>query len=133
MAARVTDKQKKKIVADYLEMESINAVAKANHVSWMTVKTILEDSGDIGKKLEEKREQNTLDMLAYMESRKEQAQNVVDKYLKALADPEKIDDATLSQIATALGIVVDKFTKSAVSNHSEIEDLTPLAELLKKK
>lgn len=37
MAARLTDKQKK-IVADYLELGSYNAVAKKNNVSNHTVK-----------------------------------------------------------------------------------------------
>ena len=56
-----------------------------------------------------KKEQNTADMLAYMDSRKEQAQGIIDKYLEKLADPHKLENATISQIATAMGIVVDKF------------------------
>ena len=44
-----------------------------------------------------------------MDSRKEQAQGIIDKYLEKLADPEKLESATISQIATAMGIVVDKF------------------------
>ena len=51
-------------------------------------------------------------MLKYMDSRKKQAQSVIDKYLAALENPEKIEKAKLSEIATALGIVVDKFTKN---------------------
>lgn len=133
MAARLTDKQKKKIVADYLETESINAAAKKNGVSWDTAKRILEESGNVEQKLEEKKEQNTIDMLAYMDSRKEQAQSVIDAYLRELANPDKLAEATLSQIATALGIIVDKFTKGAVIGHTEIEDLKPIAEMLKKK
>lgn len=132
VAARLTDRQKKQIVIDYLETESVNAAAKRNGVSWRTANTVITESRDIQEKLEEKKEQNTLDMLAYMDSRKEQAQSVIDAYLAALANPEKLEDATLSQIATALGIIVDKFTKGAVVQHSEIEDLTPLAEMLRK-
>ena len=41
MAARLTDRQKKKIVADYLETESYNATAKINGVSKDTVKRVL--------------------------------------------------------------------------------------------
>ena len=41
MAARLTDRQKKKIVADYLELGSYNATAKKNGVSNHTVKRIL--------------------------------------------------------------------------------------------
>lgn len=130
MAARLTDKQKKKIVADYLETESYRATARINGVSDGTVKRIVQGCSDFEQKEAEKKEQNTLDMLAYMDSRKEQAQSVIDAYLKALANPDKLEDATLSQIATALGIIVDKFTKGTVAAHIEIEDLRPLAEMI---
>lgn len=40
MAARLTDEQIKKIIADYLELESYNAVAKRNDVSPNTVKKV---------------------------------------------------------------------------------------------
>lgn len=112
MAARLTDKQKKKILADYVECGSYNAAAKMNGVTHQTVKRVVNESTEITKKVQQKKEQNTLDMLAYMDSRKEQAQGVIDDYLKALANPTKIEAAKLSEIATALGIVVDKFTKN---------------------
>lgn len=38
MAARLTDKQKKKIIADYVQLGSYNATAKVNGVSLNTVK-----------------------------------------------------------------------------------------------
>ena len=111
MAKRLTDRQKKKIVADYLELQSYNATAKENGVSKDTVKRVVLNCEEFAQKAQQKKEQNTADMLEFMDSRKGVAQGVIDKYLKALADPEKLDQATLSQIATALGIVVDKFTK----------------------
>lgn len=113
MAARLTDEQKKKIIADYVERGSYNATAKMNGVTHQTVKRVVNESTEITKKVQQKKEQNTLDMLAYMDSRKEQAQSVIDDYLRALADPTKIETAKLSEIATTLGIVVDKFMKNA--------------------
>ena len=56
MAARLTDKKKKKIVADYLETQSINATAKKNNVSWGTVRSVLDGMGEIEEKLEQKKE-----------------------------------------------------------------------------
>lgn len=53
MAARLTDKQKKKIIADYLETQSINATAKKNNVSWGTVRSILDGMGEIEEMLKE--------------------------------------------------------------------------------
>jgi len=126
MAARLTDKQKKKIVSDYIMLGSYNATSKVNGVSPNTVKKIVNGNADIAEKCEQKREQNTLEMMAFMESRKVDAQNVVDKYLKALANPEKIEEATLSQIATALGIVVDKFTRNTSSGNDSLNKLDGL-------
>ena len=68
MAARLTDKQRKKIVADYLETESVNAAAKRNGVSWDAAKKTIDEAGDIEKKLDRKKAENTADVLAYMES-----------------------------------------------------------------
>lgn len=129
MASRLTDEQKKKIIADYAETGSYRATAKKFGVSDMTVKRLCESDVELLQKVAQKKEQNTADMLAYMESRKEKAQKAVDAYLEALTDPEKIKAAKLSEIATAMGIVVDKFTK----NTSAGEDtLAKLDEVLKK-
>lgn len=128
MAARLTDRQKKKIVADYVELKSVNAAAKRNNVSWKKAKDVIAEDEELTKKLEQKKEANTLEMLAFMDSRKESAQIVIDKYLEALADSQKLKKASLAQIATALGIVVDKFTKNTANGN---DSLNKLDELLK--
>lgn len=84
-----------------------------NGVSDKTVKAIVLDNPETSRISEQKKKENTLDMLAYMDSRKDKAQKVIDDYLNALSSKEKIKNAKLSEIATALGIVVDKFTKNA--------------------
>ena len=120
MAKRLTDRQKKKIIADYIELDSYRATAKRNGVSTDTVKRIVLADGEIVQKATQKKEQNIAEMLAYMDSRKEQAQEIIDNYLRALADPAKIEVAKLSEIATAMGIVVDKFTKNTPQRHEGI-------------
>ena len=50
MAARLTDKQKKKIIADYVQLGSYNAVSKINGVSATTVKNIVLKSADFVEK-----------------------------------------------------------------------------------
>ena len=70
MAARLTDKQKKKIIADYVQLGSYNAVSKINGVSATTVKNIVLKSADFVEKCEQKKEENTADILAYMDSQK---------------------------------------------------------------
>lgn len=123
MAARLTDKQKKKIIADYVEMGSFNAAAKANGVSRNTVKAVVMADSEVLQKAAQKKEQNTVDMLAYMEKRKKDAQGVIDDYLKALTDPNKIEMAKLSEVATAMGIVIDKFVNIPVKSQLDRQKL----------
>lgn len=109
MAAHLTDRQKKKIIADYVNTQSVNAAAKMNGVSWDTVKRLLEKTGDVEKKLEEKNRENTKDILAYMESQKGLVCEIIGKGLEALNDPEKLANAPPNQITTALGTLIDKW------------------------
>lgn len=109
MAARLTDKQKKKIVADYLELGSYRAAGRKNGVSDGTVKRVVLESGDIEQKIADKKDQNTADILAYMESKRQEVCGIIDIGLSVL--PEKIKDArTASEVTTALGTLIDKFT-----------------------
>lgn len=110
MAARLTDRQKKKIVADYLETESYNATAKKNGVCGQTVRRIVEESQGITENLKQKKEQNTTDILAYMESKRDIVCEILGKGLDALNDPEKLKEATPAQITTAMGTLIDKWT-----------------------
>ena len=126
MAARLTDRQKKKIVADYLETESYNATAKINGVSDSTVKRVVQNCGDFAGKAEQKKKQNTLDMLAFMESRKGKMQDAIDLHLDALTSKKKIDGAALAQIATSFGIIVDKATKNTAGSNDSLNKLDNL-------
>lgn len=107
--ARLTDRKKKKIIADYLETQSVNSTAKKNGISWKTAKIVIEQDEELTKKLEQKKEQNTADILAYMESKRQEVCGIIDIGLSVL--PDKIRDArTASEVTTALGTLIDKFT-----------------------
>lgn len=110
MAARLTDRKKKKIVADYLETESYNAAAKKNGVCGQTVRRVVEESQGITENLKRKKEQNTTDILAYMESKRDIVCEILGKGLDALNSPDKLAEATPAQITTALGTLIDKWT-----------------------
>lgn len=110
MAARLTDKQKKKIIADYVELGSYNAVAKRHGISHKTVARVVNGDGETTKKAQAKKDKNTLDMLAFMESRKKKTQDTLDILLAAMSDPEKVAKASLVQLGTVYGILVDKAT-----------------------
>lgn len=59
MANRLTDRQRKKIVADYLELGSYNATAKANGTSPKTVKRVLAEAPEMPEKVKQKKAENT--------------------------------------------------------------------------
>lgn len=114
MAARLTDAQKKKIIADYVEYGSYNKTARMNGVSRNTVKNIIMEDKENATKCQQKKEQNTQDMLAYMDSRKAKAQEIIDKCLESL--PGKLKGANATQTATVLGIISDKFLGKCPGN-----------------
>ncbi len=109
MAARLTDRQKKKILADYVQTNNYCATAKINGVSATTVKNIVLANLDIVKKCEQKKEENTADILAYMDAHKDMVCSFIGKGLEMLNDPDKLAAANLSQITTAMGTVIDKW------------------------
>lgn len=116
MAARLTDKQKKKIIADYVELGSYNAVAKANGCSKDTVKRLVLGCEDFSQKAKEKNAQNTKDILEYMESKRGIVCEIIGKGLEVLNDPEKLKAANPAQITTALGTLIDKWSSAAGRN-----------------
>ena len=109
MAARLTDLKKKKILADYLESGSYRATAKKNGVSDSTVKRIIVGSSDFMQKAAQKKEENTADILAYMDSQKNLVCEIFAKGLAALNEPDKLAGASPSQITTAMGTLIDKW------------------------
>ena len=122
MAARLTDKQKKKIIADYLETGSYRATAKINGVADGTVKRIVLDCGDIEQKVANKKEENTADILAYMERKRGVVCEILGKGLDALNSPDKLAEASPAQITTALGTLIDKWAMIGGGPRDEAEE-----------
>lgn len=122
MAARLTDKQKKKIIADYVQLGSYNAVAKKHKVADSTVKRIVLSDPEMQKKAEQKKEENTADVLAYMESQKQIVCEIIGKGLMALNDPNKLAKANPAQITTALGTLIDKWVMVNGSSGTETKE-----------
>ena len=113
MAKHLTDREKKKIIADYVELESYNAVAKKHNVSATTVKNTVLKNNESVKKCEQKKDQNTADILEFMDKKKDDVCSIISLYLSELQNSDKLQRASIQSIATSLGIVIDKFTKDA--------------------
>ena len=110
MAARLTDKQKKKIIADYVQLGSYNATAKVNGVSLNTVKKIVQGNADIAEMCNQKKEQNTADILDYMENQRDDVCKVLGICLSELKKAERYEKTPPQQIATTMAILIDKYT-----------------------
>lgn len=108
MAPRLTDRQKKRIVSDYVNIGSYNTVGKMHGISATTVKNVVLKNSETVGLCEQKKKQNTMDMLEFLETRKQKTQDIIDQLLDCM--PDKIPRASLVQIVTAYGVLVDKST-----------------------
>lgn len=115
MAERITDKKKKKIIADYTNVQNYSEVARMNNVSDKSVKRIIEkeENSEMVKKIEEKKEENTKDILEYMDSIYDKQKNIIDLSLSALEEKLKNPDVftNVKDIATVYGVIFDKALK----------------------
>lgn len=131
MAARLTDKQKKKIVADYVQLGSYNSVAKIHGVAASTVRKVVLADPESKEKLSLKKEENSAEILSYMESQKNLVCEIIGKGLAELSKPEKLEAATLSQITTAIGTLIDKWGLAKDAGPGTAREDDPLTKSLR--
>lgn len=113
IAGRVPDRKKKKIIADYLEFGNYTATGKANGVSGDTVRRIVQSCEDFKKIAQQKKEEDTADILAYMEGKRDKVTEIIGLYLDELLDVRQFKNLSPSQLTTALGTLIDKWTGAA--------------------
>jgi len=103
------DALQKKIVADYIELQSFRAVAKRNNVSPPTVKRYVERNQDVAEIIEAKHEQNTVELLQHIEDTADKNVEIIDKLRDTLLKKlESGDLRNLQAISVSYGIFVDK-------------------------
>lgn len=131
---KLSDKQIKKLIAERAEGKSYNALSKKYNISANTAKNYCINNQDFAQICAQKKEQNTQDVLAFMESRKNKACALLDAFLDGMADESKIAEATIVQLSTAFGTVVDKFAKNTnSSDYGQQENHNALIEAIKKR
>lgn len=128
MGKHIDDRTRKRIVADYIECGNYSAVARKYKCSVDSVRRYVAKNKDVARKAKEKKEQNTADMLAYMDGKKQDAMKFIDLALEEMMKPEKLKKSSVQSLATSLGIIVDKFTPTAQTDKS----LEKLDEVLEK-
>lgn len=120
MAARLTDAQKKQIIARYAECGNYSQVAREFHLSFTGVKKIVARDSESFKKCELKKQENTLDMFKYLDGQKGAVQKLLTNILDAMDDPAKLARANVRDLATAYGIIIDKATQTAPKETEEL-------------
>lgn len=110
---KLTDKQKKKIVADYIESQNYTQTGIKNKVDTETVRRIVKADKDFARKSEEKKEKDTKDILEYMDTIKEKQKRIIDLSLQALENKLESPDmfTNVKDIATVYGVIFDKALK----------------------
>ena len=129
--AKLTDKRKKQIIAAYIDCKNYSKVAKQYGVSRTTVKRLVENDPKTVKLIADKDEQNTKDVLAYMDERRDKACDFINQCLEEMSKPERMMEASMKEIAMAFGIVIDKFTRAGGASEDKNGKLQKLIEGIK--
>ena len=116
---KLTDKQHKEMIRRYAETGNLSQVAREYGVSVTTVKRHVDGDSETLSIVNRKKEENTLDMLQYMEGQKPKIQKLLANILEAMNDPAKLARTNPRDLATAYGIIYDKITASAPKTNEE--------------
>lgn len=124
MAARSDDKDKLKklIIADHANGMSERQLARKYNTSNSTVHRWLKADPETEQLVAQKKAENTADVLAYMDSHKDKVCLFLGAGLEALNDPEKMQGASLTQIATTMGIIIDKWAMISGAPADAVKD-----------
>lgn len=129
MGKHIDDRTRKRIVADYIECGNYSAVARKYKCSVDSVRRYVAKNKDVARKAKEKKEQNTADMLAYMDGKKQDAMKFIDLALEEMMKPEKLKKSSVQSLATSLGIIVDKFTPREEKKDDNLELFKSIAKV----
>lgn len=127
---KLTDKQKKKIIADYVDNNNYSETARINNVSEYTVRKLCksDNNKEIKEKIEQKKEENTKTMLEMISKTNEKRLNVISKIVDAIDEKvDKVDQFTnIKDLSTAYGTMIDKEFKFAEIQKINLEKNKPL-------
>lgn len=110
---KLTDKQKKKIIADYMENQNYSETGRLNSVSNKTVERLVKNNEEVSNKVKEKKEENTKDILEYMDNIAEKQKKIIDLSLEVLEQKLSNPDlfTNIRDVAIVYGTIFDKSLK----------------------
>lgn len=113
---KLTDKQKKKIIADYIQNQNYSETARKNKVAVDTVRRIMltnKNDENFVKKSKQKKEEDTKDILEYMNDITQGQKKVINLSLEVITEMLEKRDKRLTgrDIAMIYGVIFDKALK----------------------
>lgn len=112
---KLTDAERKKIYADYVDNNNLSETGRMNGISKQTVKRIVDSfkGTELEQKVTEKKEENTKSVLEMISKESEKRANVISKIINAIDEKaSNIDQFTnIRDLSTAYGTLIDKELK----------------------
>ena len=133
MSSKLSDRKKKKIILDRVEGLSYRAIAQKYKVSEYAVRKVVRDDPDFAEKIAQEKSRNARAMVDYLDSQRGRAQEIIGKLLTAMCDDDRIKDADMREIATSMGILIDKFTANSRSEAPNTGILESINEVLSRR
>ncbi len=106
---RIEPERRMKIVADYAIEGSYRAAARKNSVSPDTVRRIVLENPELARKADEEKNARARDVVSYMQGKSDAVCEIIGSGLGVLSDPDRMKEAKLRDIATVMGILIDKW------------------------
>ena len=117
----LTDKQRKKIIADYIDCGNYSEVARRYNVSVNTVKRTVNNDKTTANKVKQKKEENTKDILDYLSSRSIKIQGILDTILNSITE-EEIKSSPIQSRTTVFGTLIDKCVLPHTSRITKVDE-----------
>lgn len=128
MARHLTDLERRKVVADYIQCGNYSETARKNGISDFTVRKIVLGNNEVKEKLEEKRAENTKTVERYMAENAERVCSIIDSGLALIQ--ERLGECTPVQAATIMGILIDKHKGTSGTHQVEMSKGMSLSDKL---
>lgn len=107
---RIEQERRMKILADYTLEGSYRAAARKNGVSPDTVRRIVRENPEMVQVADTQKNARARDLMSYMQGKADTVCDIIDNGLGVLSDPERMKEAKLRDVATVIGILIDKWS-----------------------
>lgn len=122
---KISAEKRREIINDYNKYGTFSKVSKKHGICRQTVKRIVDE-----EKREPERGYSSYDVMEHISKSSKEVCDLIDKYLAVMNDPVRLENAPLNQVASSLGVLVDKFTKG-VTKEKGSADLEKVLEAVK--